>query len=153
MTYEEWIEVFRKVYGDGESLCWYATEDMQRAFPELTRVYGSVTYALDEDSVYHDHHVWCVAPDGTVVDPTGGQYEGELLERRVLSTNPEYQRVYCVDCLANTFDFEPFESGLHMFESLRSAKIGDMFFVYVQGGRQAVPHTCHKEATHVLPAM
>lgn len=46
--------------------CASATEQMVKAFPELRRVAGF--YGGRE-------HWWCVAPDGTVVDPTAAQFD------------------------------------------------------------------------------
>lgn len=82
MTYQEWTEHFTKHWDDGDGLCYYATAALMRSFPELEARYGMVTLRGQED----DHHWWCIAPDGTVVDPTASQFDlcGGIQNRRVL---------------------------------------------------------------------
>lgn len=64
--YANWIaEQTQPVY----RRCEAATQEMVDAFPELRRVRG---HYFDG---HHDHpHWWCVAPDGSVIDPTAAQF-------------------------------------------------------------------------------
>lgn len=72
MTYAEWIEsyVARQKNRFVRGKCAEATTEMVAAFPELRRAAGfaHVTWGRDQ-------HWWCVAPDGTIVDPTKEQFE------------------------------------------------------------------------------
>jgi hypothetical protein len=67
MTYTEWIETYQgQVYG----MCASLTQQMIEAFPELKRVRGHYL-----DPVWgRREHWWCVAPDGSIVDPTKSQF-------------------------------------------------------------------------------
>lgn len=68
MTYQEWIAA--NVKGDGYGQCAEVTAAMAQAFPELTRVRGHYLDAWWGERA----HWWCIAPDGTVVDPTAAQF-------------------------------------------------------------------------------
>ena len=66
--YADWISA--NVKGDGYGKCHLATLAMVEAFPELQRVRGHYfcwTWGVRE-------HWWCVAPDGSIVDPTIAQF-------------------------------------------------------------------------------
>lgn len=78
MTYQEWIEsyVARQPNGFVRGKCKEACEEMVKAFPELRLAAGFAHVTWGEDQ-----HWWCVAPDGTVVDPTKSQFQlGVVLE-------------------------------------------------------------------------
>lgn len=66
--YRAWVS--RHVEGDGYGHCTTVVPAMIEAFPELTMRRG----------FFHDafwgrrQHMWAVAPDGTIVDPTGLQH-------------------------------------------------------------------------------
>jgi hypothetical protein len=63
VTYDEWI--LKHWHGRARGRCAEATIAMVVAFPELRRVRGHYDGA---------EHWWCVAPDGSVVDPTASQF-------------------------------------------------------------------------------
>lgn len=72
MTYAEWIREYESRNQDYVAgLCADATRRMVVAFPELKRVAGTAYSAMRTTE-----HWWCVAPDGTVVDPTARQFSG-----------------------------------------------------------------------------
>jgi hypothetical protein len=49
-------------------MCDHATEAARAAFPELIRCRGYVAFGRGP-------HWWCVAPDGTIIDPTRTQWD------------------------------------------------------------------------------
>ena len=67
--YQVWIDAHdneQHNYGNCRKVC----HQMVKDFPELTRVYGRyMCYEWGER-----HHFWCIAPDGTIVDPTSQQF-------------------------------------------------------------------------------
>lgn len=70
--YEAWTAAFvarHKNFVRGR--CGEATREMVAEFPELRRACGFVFCLWGEDT-----HWWCVAPDGSVVDPTVAQFDG-----------------------------------------------------------------------------
>jgi len=66
-TYQAWIdENVPETYGK----CADVTTAMVEAFDELRRVRGH-----HYDPIWGEReHWWCVAPDGTIVDPTAAQF-------------------------------------------------------------------------------
>ncbi len=73
MTYDEWIADFVSKRRVIRGACGHAVNEMVEAFPELERVAGWVTF-----SGGCSEHFWCVAPDGSIVDPTASQFYGKL---------------------------------------------------------------------------
>lgn len=63
--YDEWIKTNYPTRLEAVGMCLTATRRMVEAFPELRRVPGWVD---------GQDHVWCVTPDGSIVDPTRAQY-------------------------------------------------------------------------------
>lgn len=92
-TYADWITAYLAVTPVVRGQCAAATAWMQQSFPELRRTCGFVTDARE----HRAEHWWCVAPDGSIVDPTASQYFG-------IETYEEYRagmptRVgKCADC-------------------------------------------------------
>lgn len=80
LGYELWIQ---DNYPDSDSAylkCAEATEEMIAAFPELKRVRGLASVAEPYNlPPTRTPHWWCVAPDGTIVDPTKHQYPTSIL--------------------------------------------------------------------------
>jgi hypothetical protein len=68
-AYEGWIAEHYSTLGSAVGACSVATNKMVKAFPELVKVAGWCNG--------HEHY-WCVAPDGTVVDPTARQFTDVL---------------------------------------------------------------------------
>lgn len=104
MTYAEWIEQYVS-FQEGRYVrgkCASATKAMVVAFPELRRVAGFAHV----DHQWTDQHWWCVAPDGTVVDPTAeqfGQVGQHLVDYEELDLNDPKTRGMiptgrCMDC-------------------------------------------------------
>jgi len=77
---------------NGEPLiqrCDVAAPLMAKAFPELIIVYGSYRHPVS--TVGHwMYHVWCTTPEGTVVDPTGRQFDTR--DRKDSYLDGEYQK-------------------------------------------------------------
>lgn len=88
-TYQAWIDDFIAEHdGDVRYLCAAATIAICKAFPELREARGylvdaraGLTDADFKDERGHSKypvggpaHIWCVAPDGTIVDPTASQF-------------------------------------------------------------------------------
>lgn len=72
MSYDEWIEAnYPGQTGYGK--CRVACEQMCKVFPELTTVPGHVHCAWGKRG-----HFWLTAPDGSIVDPTRGQFPGPV---------------------------------------------------------------------------
>src|SRR6478609_5090804 len=74
MNYGQWIaEYVTRCNGFVRGKCAEATAEMAQAFPELRRVAGFALASWGDDQ-----HWWCVAPDGSVVDPTAAQFGGVI---------------------------------------------------------------------------
>lgn len=72
--YALWIEAYLvRNFGDVWMKCLEACEEMSQAFPELRMVKG---IAVSSVSRKRWCHCWCVAPDGTIIDPTVVQFGG-----------------------------------------------------------------------------
>jgi hypothetical protein len=70
--YTSWIEDYLVRHNNFvRGKCDEATVEMVEAFPELRRACGFVFCSWGEDT-----HWWCVAPDGSVIDPTKAQFNG-----------------------------------------------------------------------------
>lgn len=58
--------------------CMEYTKAMTAAFPELRRVSGFYTFGEEDGSDTEEspgeEHWWCVAPDGSIIDPTAAQF-------------------------------------------------------------------------------
>ena len=72
--YAAWIESYRQANPILRGACQSATEDMAKAFPELTRVPGRIKFVAGGST----EHWWLTAPDGEVIDPTVSQFEYAL---------------------------------------------------------------------------
>lgn len=78
--YQSWINKHVPLYCKG--LCDVLAQQMAKAFSELTVVKGIYDCPLWDER----GHWWCVAPDGSIVDPTAAQFpSGGLGEYRELS--------------------------------------------------------------------
>lgn len=95
--YSSWIQERFPTQEAAHCRCEQATRDMVEAFPELERVRGH----------YHDpmhgmrrQHWWCVAPDGTIVDPTARQFAdaGLFGEYEPLDPNEPTPIGRCMEC-------------------------------------------------------
>ena len=109
MTYDEWIKDYVAKHNDFvRGLCKQAVEDMVKAFPELRKAAGfaHVTWGRDE-------HWWCVAPDGSIVDPTKSQFQfGVVLQYEELDLNDPSTRDLvpigkCMNCGDPTYTSSP----------------------------------------------
>lgn len=67
--YESWIANCKKDKGAG--MCHARSKEMQAVFPELILCRGYYTSALDGAPA----HWWLKTADGTIVDPTAGQFQ------------------------------------------------------------------------------
>ena len=70
MTYQEWIDEHYPDYESSYGKCAEATLDMQKVFPELTRVRGHYYCS----SWGEREHWWLTDKDGNIVDPTARQF-------------------------------------------------------------------------------
>lgn len=106
MPYHEWIEsyVSRQPEGFVRGKCLQACSEMRLQFPELRLAAGfaHVTWGREE-------HWWCVAPDGSVVDPTKSQFQfGMVLRYEELDLNDPKTRDLvpvgkCMNCGDETY--------------------------------------------------
>lgn len=105
--YAEWIESYvtcipnRFVRGK----CAEATRKMVEEFPELRRACGFVFAPWGEDQ-----HWWCVAPDGSVVDPTREQFPWVGGYEEVDPANPHrpIPTGRCMECGNSAYGGETF---------------------------------------------
>ena len=65
-VYDEWIAGYKALHKSVLGMCQSATLEMATSFPELKRVRGHVKHL--------GPHWWCIAPDGSIIDPTVSQY-------------------------------------------------------------------------------
>jgi len=100
--YDEWIASYK--YNSTVGMCGKATEEMCRVFPELTRVPGHV-YTMRGRL----EHWWCVAPDGSIVDPTYSQFKGGVLQYELVRAEDEVRLGKCMNCGAEVYG--PFSVG------------------------------------------
>lgn len=104
MTYAEWIEryVASKPSRFVRGCCQEAVEAMVQDFPELRKAAGFVYCDWGRDE-----HWWCVAPDGSVVDPTREQFnivfEYEELDLNDPKTRDRVPIGRCVNCGEETY--------------------------------------------------
>ncbi len=68
--YRKWIDEWL-LENDPHSRALKATLQMQKAFPELTRVQGHVDIVYSERA---EEHWWLIDSDGEIIDPTASQY-------------------------------------------------------------------------------
>ena len=89
MSPNHYLAAFFEAYPDyaatvedtgGLGLCREFTEELQAMFAEdLTRVYGHVILQqVDPGERASWPHWWCLDPTGDIVDPTRGQFPGEV---------------------------------------------------------------------------
>lgn len=111
MTYADWIEAFVASQPNGfvRGKCSAATAEMVKMFPELRRVAGFAHVSWGRDQ-----HWWCVAPDGSVVDPTVAQFgaigvikyeEVDIADPAAAATVPTG---VCMDCGGDVYNDDTF---------------------------------------------
>lgn len=71
--YQDWIDA-KLERRSPVNKCAEWTEEMQKAFPELTRVRGYVGTSPDAREGCGGQHWWLKTADGTIVDPTASQF-------------------------------------------------------------------------------
>lgn len=107
MTYAEWIEGYVSAQPNRfvRGKCAEATEAMLKVFPELRRVCGFVLTHWGEDQ-----HWWCVAPDGSIVDPTKAQFPWVANYEEVDPSAPHrpIPTGACMDCGGPAFNGDTF---------------------------------------------
>jgi hypothetical protein len=106
--YADWIERYVSSFNNRfvRGRCEDAVRLMVKQFPELRAARGFAHVSWGEDQ-----HWWCVAPDGTVVDPTVSQFPRmPRYEELDLSRAEDRARVpigKCMNCGARTFVSSP----------------------------------------------
>lgn len=100
--YWKWIADHQPT--DPRGQCATVTEAMAAAFPELRRVRGHYVCPLENRRI---PHWWIVAPDGTVIDPTGDQFASCGMGEYEEYVGPE-PTGHCLDCGAMLFGREMF---------------------------------------------
>ncbi len=78
-----------KTYGK----CGAATASMVEAFPELRAVAGHVETGWGRRS-----HWWCMTPDGTILDPTAGQFPGGIFSYEEFKEGDDLRLGRCMNC-------------------------------------------------------
>ena len=98
-SYMVWI---RENYPDTKAaygMCVTAAKAMVEAFPELRTERG---WALCPHPWGQREHMWCVAPDGGIVDPTAIQFAPEgILGYKVYTEGDEVRLGPCANCGAD----------------------------------------------------
>ena len=85
--------------------CSRATAEMIEAFPELRRACGFAHVSWGRDQ-----HWWCVAPDGSIVDPTVNQFgqlgvlQYEELDPNDTATRARVPSGTCMDCGGDVYN-------------------------------------------------
>ena len=97
-VYHTWINAYVASQPNGfvRGKCDEATKLMVDAFPELRRVAGFAHVWWGRDQ-----HWWCLAPDGTIVDPTASQFPGGLADYEELDLEKDRERIptgVCMHC-------------------------------------------------------
>jgi len=94
--YDEWIASYP--HKNRVGACGGATKEMCKEFPELKRVPGFVStiHGLME-------HWWCVAPDGSIVDPTKDQFKGGVLSYQEVGDSDSVRLGKCMNCGAEIY--------------------------------------------------
>ena len=123
-TYGEWMTDWASKQRIIRGACGRAVNAMAEAFPELKRVAGWVVFAGGRSE-----HFWCVAPDGSIVDPTVSQFSGKLLRYQEFQPGDEVRVGRCLNC-------------------------GDGIFAQIQGldDRSAARSVCTPECAQALEA-
>jgi hypothetical protein len=67
-----WVEQNRHRFGEGD--CIMACDEMERLFPDLTHVCGSVVVTTHDGETGPGDHDWMVTSDGHIIDPTSHQF-------------------------------------------------------------------------------
>jgi len=128
-AYQAWIDAYvsntpnRYVRGK----CGKATLAMVEAFPELRRQAGFVHVDWGREQ-----HWWCVAPDGSIVDPTRSQYPGGyvyLYEPLDLDNPDDVARTptgKCANCSGPIYN--------HYDSTVCSEKCHRSYCAYLNGG-------------------
>lgn len=93
MTYGEWITDYVSKQRVIRGACGRAVNEMVEAFPELKCVAGWAVFAWGRSE-----HFWCVAPDGSIVDPTVSQFSGKLLRYQEFQAGDEVRVGRCMNC-------------------------------------------------------
>lgn len=109
-AYAEWIRAYVAAQNNFvRGRCSEATKKMVEAFPELRRVAGFVE-VMHPGGVYEEQHWWCVAPDGSVVDPTESQFLAVLSREEVYPARPHrpIPSGRCMDCGGTVFGGDTF---------------------------------------------
>lgn len=97
MSYDDWIATWVSQRPFIRGLCGSATKAMAQVFPELEIVAGWVNFRGGRSE-----HFWCVAPDGSIVDPTASQFSGEL-EYQPFAPGDEVRVGKCLNCGAEIY--------------------------------------------------
>ena len=101
--YQRWIdENAPKDARTARGRCGVETRAMCAAFPELRAAGGYYYGAMEHPS----QHWWCVAPDGTIVDPTAIQFLDRGAGCYDEIPPEDHPRGKCMDCGDMTFDRE-----------------------------------------------
>lgn len=103
--YLDWMEEFnRSQKGCVRGKCHQASQAMVAAFPELRLVAGLVYQELGWGG---NQHWWCVAPDGSIVDPTADQFaligRYEALDPGSMATKNRIPSGVCMWCGMPTY--------------------------------------------------
>lgn len=109
-SYADWIENYVARHDDFvRGKCDRATKEMVEAFPELRRAAGFAHVSWGRDQ-----HWWCVAPDGSVVDPTASQFgtrgvlRYEELDLKDPATRGRVPTGRCMDCGDDVYNRDTF---------------------------------------------
>lgn len=92
---QEWIGNYVKRCGGPQRTrgkCMDAAQEMASVFPQLRVEKGHVESANGREA-----HWWCVDTDGSIVDPTRGQFHG-VVEYEAFQEGDEVRLGRCMEC-------------------------------------------------------
>lgn len=127
-AYDRWIQAYVARYnGFVRGKCQPATLEMQAAFPELRIAAGFAHVSWGRDQ-----HFWCVAPDGSVVDPTAAQFQLPIHYEELDLNDPKTRELVpigkCMNCGEETYVAS-------LSADMCSQKCADDFVAYLQKER------------------
>ena len=100
--YNQWIQNFILKLGFVRGMCVHAANEMKQAFPELRIVKGFAVFNEAYESARAEH-AWLITEDGTILDPTKGQFDLPFTYRE-WQPGDRVQVGRCMNCGDDIYD-------------------------------------------------